>query len=87
MERNEIATDKQVEYLEYLRDKARRIQAMAEAHGQTVYKKGLAYRDYKEAQRRGMTRATASEQISAWRRLVLYGNAILSLFNLQQVTE
>lgn len=80
-----LATDRQIEYLNSLRDKAHRIEAVAQSHGHTVYKKPLVYRDYEEERRRGMTVADASKLISAWRRMILYGNTTLCLFNLPQV--
>lgn len=83
--RNNPATDKQVAYLNNLRDKAHRIEAAAQSHGHTVYKKPLVYRDYEEERRLGMTTADASELIGAWRRLILYGNMTLALFNIPQV--
>lgn len=79
------ATDKQIEYLHTLQAKARTIQERAASRGQVVYRQPLAEYDYYEERKRGMTTADASERISAWRRLVIYGNATLSLFNIQQV--
>lgn len=79
------ATDKQIAYLHTLQEKAHRIEARANAHGHKVYPNPLTNYDYNEERRRGMTITDASIRISAWRRMVLYGNTTLALFNLPQV--
>lgn len=79
------ATEAQIERLYELMAKVRMIDTLAKANGHKVYANPIADVNYIDRKRKGMTIKDASDEISSWRRLVLYGNASLSLLDLPQV--
>lgn len=80
-----LATDKQIKYLHSLQDRVMKIQNRAKAYGHNAYRELPPFYDYYNERNCGMTVADASVRIAAWRRLVVYGNATLALFNIEQV--